>query len=356
MEARGGDTRDVAALGRVAESPTVERAVIAAREFLDMDVAYATRITETDQVFEVLRGDGNSFGLHEGLEMPLDQTYCQRIIAEQLPSLIGDVKTHPEAGAMPVTEAAEVGAFASVPLTFSDGRFYGTLCCASHSARPTLGERDLGFLRVFARLISAELERGELEQDAARLKLRASSAEALARAVEARDSNTGDHSRAVVELAMRVGAEVGLGTDELQELELVALLHDIGKLSVPDAILAKPGPLTEAEWEVMRCHPVDGERLAASVEQLEALAPAIRSEHERWDGKGYPDGLAGEAIPVASRIAFVCDAFHAMTSDRPYRAALTRDEAIAEIEANAGAQFCPQAASALLAIVRQPDV
>ena len=131
----------------------------------------------------------------------------------------------------------------------------------------------------------------------------------------------------------------------------VALLHDVGKLGVPEAILQKPGSLDEAEWLIMRSHSAMGERVVASVPSLAHLAPAIRAEHERWDGAGYPDGLAGTDIPLASRICLACDAWHAMTSDRPYRAALSEPEARAELQRHAGTQFCPRTVAALLAML-----
>jgi HD-GYP domain-containing protein (c-di-GMP phosphodiesterase class II) len=127
------------------------------------------------------------------------------------------------------------------------------------------------------------------------------------------------------------------------------LLHDIGKLAIPDSMLQKPGPLTDDEQDVMRTHPVESERIVAGLPGLRHLGLAVRSEHERFDGSGYPDGLAGEAIPLASRITFVCDAYHAMVSDRPYRAALTIDQARRQIVDGSGTQFCPKAAGALLA-------
>ena len=126
-------------------------------------------------------------------------------------------------------------------------------------------------------------------------------------------------------------------------------MHDIGKIAIPDAILLKPGPLDEDEQRVMRTHPIESGRIVERLPGLCHLAPAVRAEHERYDGKGYPDGLVGEAIPLASRITLVCDAYHAMVSDRPYRAALTLAEAREQIAAGAGTQFCPRAAHALLA-------
>ena len=121
---------------------------------------------------------------------------------------------------------------------------------------------------------------------------------------------------------------------------------------MPDAILQKPGRLTGPEWDVMREHPSIGAQIVSAIGSLSHLAPAVRAEHERWDGDGYPDGLAGEAVPLPSRICFVCDAWHAMTSDRPYRRALTAAQARVEIERHAGTQFCPTTVAALTARAR----
>jgi len=127
-----------------------------------------------------------------------------------------------------------------------------------------------------------------------------------------------------------------------------ALLHDVGKLAIPNEILHKPGPLTDAEWRVMAEHPAIGERILRRTPQLGHLAPIVRHEHERWDGGGYPDGLAATAIPIASRIILACDAYNAMITTRPYRAAMSRDDAVAELRAMSGAQFDPQVVAALL--------
>jgi diguanylate cyclase (GGDEF)-like protein/putative nucleotidyltransferase with HDIG domain len=171
---------------------------------------------------------------------------------------------------------------------------------------------------------------------------------ALLAAVNARDSYTAMHSREVVTLARAVARQLGLDEAQRSEVEHIALLHDLGKIAVPDAILRKPGSLTDHERVLMRQHPVVGAEILASMPELAHLAPAVRAEHERWDGGGYPDGLAGEQIPVASRVVFVCDAYHAMTSNRPYRRAMSSAAAREEIRREAGRQFCPHAAAALL--------
>jgi HD-GYP domain-containing protein (c-di-GMP phosphodiesterase class II) len=173
----------------------------------------------------------------------------------------------------------------------------------------------------------------------------------LAVSLDERDGYTADHSEEVVELVRSVAAGLGLEPAEMRELELAALLHDVGKIRVPDAILQKPGALDALEFDVMARHPVWGAQLLADVLGFGAVAGIVRYHHERWDGGGYPDGLAGAHIPVASRVISVCDAYHAMTSDRPYRAALGVEEAIARLEAGAGSQFDPDVVFHALAAI-----
>lgn len=172
---------------------------------------------------------------------------------------------------------------------------------------------------------------------------------ALATAMEAKDHYTADHAASLVARALAVGRRLGLSEEELRELNYAAVLHDIGKIGIPGKILNKPGPLDDEEFAVMAEHTVIGERIVARVEHLRPIARIVRSAHERWDGKGYPDGLAGNLIPLASRVVLVCDAYDAMTSDRPYREALAREAALQELRTCAGSQFDPAVVEAFLA-------
>jgi HD-GYP domain-containing protein (c-di-GMP phosphodiesterase class II) len=344
-------TEQLAQLSELAQNPSIERALDAVRELLEMDVAYATEITEFEQIFKTMRGDAESFGVAEGGSMPIEQTYCHKVLAGRLPNVNPDIRADERAASMPITEAADVGAFVSVPLRLSDGSHYGTLCAASHRAREDLGYRELQFLHVFARIIVDQIERDALDGLIRDTEVQTAAASALIAAVHARDSYTAEHSREVVDKATAVARRLGMGEDEVSDVAQVALLHDIGKIAVPDAILCKAGPLNQHEWEQMRLHPVHGERMIHGIPELSHLAPAIRAEHERWDGTGYPDGLAGEQIPIASRITLVCDAYHAMTSDRPYRDALSPSAARAAVAASIGSQFCPTAGAALLELL-----
>jgi diguanylate cyclase (GGDEF)-like protein len=172
--------------------------------------------------------------------------------------------------------------------------------------------------------------------------------EALAAAIEARDQYTQGHSELVVQLAKGVAMLLGLPADAVERVGQSALLHDVGKLAIPHEILHKHGALDDAEWTVMAEHPVIGEGILRRLPQLAPLAPIVRHEHEHWDGSGYPDGLSGPQIPIGSRIILACDSFAAMTTERPYRSALLREDAIAELRARSGTQFDPAVVDALL--------
>jgi HD-GYP domain-containing protein (c-di-GMP phosphodiesterase class II) len=146
----------------------------------------------------------------------------------------------------------------------------------------------------------------------------------------------------VAQFAMVVGARLGLTGQALEQLRLTAELHDIGKIAIPDAVLGKPGVLTEEEWRFVRRHSVVGQRILTGSPVLREVAGIVRATHERWDGSGYPDGLAATAIPLAARIIAVCDAYVAMTTERPYRTALDPQRALGELRRCAGTQFDPE--------------
>jgi putative nucleotidyltransferase with HDIG domain len=169
------------------------------------------------------------------------------------------------------------------------------------------------------------------------------------------DEYTGVHSRGVVELALVLADELRIDDEQRRLVEFGAMLHDIGKITTPDDILNKPGPLDEAEWDVMRDHTLAGQRLLDRVGgTLHEVGLVVRSSHERYDGSGYPDGLAGEEIPLAARIVAVADAYSAMTTRRTYREALSPEVALAEIGANAGTQFDPVVAAAAMRVLSRP--
>jgi putative nucleotidyltransferase with HDIG domain len=166
------------------------------------------------------------------------------------------------------------------------------------------------------------------------------------------DEYTGHHTEDVVALSVSVAEEMQLDEDTLRATEMGALLHDIGKIAVPDEIINKPGPLDDDEWAIMKTHTVEGERMLQQVGGLlSSVGVVVRASHERWDGGGYPDGLAGEQIPLPARIVSTCDAFNAMTTDRSYRKALPLEVAIGELRKHSGTQFAPDVVVALIAVV-----
>ncbi len=164
---------------------------------------------------------------------------------------------------------------------------------------------------------------------------------ALSKSMEAKDYYTGGHTERVAEVAVSLARRLGFSGTELDAIEVGALLHDIGKIGIPESILQKPGPLDDSEWEMMKRHPIISEYILSEVDLHPIVLQVARSSHERIDGRGYPDGLAGDEIPLPARVVLVADAFDALTSDRPYRRGRSVDEAIEELRANSGTQFCP---------------
>jgi two-component system, cell cycle response regulator len=177
----------------------------------------------------------------------------------------------------------------------------------------------------------------------------------LLRVLREREPRLDEHLRSVAQLAIELGHAIHLEGEQLDEVARAAELHDIGKIAVPDAILHKRAPLDSGEWEIMRKHPVIGERILSSAPALAPVAKLVRSTHERWDGSGYPDGLAGDEIPLGSRLIAVCDAFVAMTEARPWRTTLTFEQAASELQRAAGTQFDSSLVASFCAFV-YPDL
>jgi putative nucleotidyltransferase with HDIG domain len=170
--------------------------------------------------------------------------------------------------------------------------------------------------------------------------------------VEADDGYTGEHCRSVVQLALRVGEKLGLDAEAMRNLEFGALLHDVGKIAIPKEIINKPGKLDPDEWKLIETHTIEGQKMLNRVGGfMKNVGLVVRSHHERWDGRGYPDGLVGEDIPLEARIITCCDSWNAMRTDRSYRKALTHEVARAELVANSGHQFDPQIVAAFLEVI-----
>ncbi len=227
------------------------------------------------------------------------------------------------------------------------GRILGVLTLYFRKAR-TWTDPEKELLRGMAQSISAAIDNSLLLSESRNNSL--STVQALVRSLEARDSVTSHHSLRVTQYATLLGEQMKLSTREMRALQYGAMLHDIGKIGISTEILNKNGPLTEEEYTVVRQHPIIGARIVESVDFLRDAVPCIRHHHEQYDGKGYPDGLKGEKIPLIARVVCVPDFFDALTSDRPYRGALDPEIAIAEIRENAGTVFDPAVANLFIKI------
>jgi len=247
------------------------------------------------------------------------------------------VVTLDEAGAEPIIDRAS-GALSEKGVGFEIGSSFGAVLLPEEATDARLA------LHVADERLYAQKHSKRMETDR--------TMDALLEALSLREPDLHLHLDRVGSLAIATGLKLGLRPDELGELERAAQLHDLGKLAVPDEILHKAAPLDEREWAFVRHHPLVGERILRASPVFRNVATIVRSTHERWDGAGYPDGLPGPEIPIASRIISACDAFTAMTSARPYRAALTLEDALTELERVAGKQFDPAVVSVLAAHVR----
>jgi diguanylate cyclase (GGDEF)-like protein len=249
---------------------------------------------------------------------------------------------------VPPDEAERLVAFAAQALSEQGEAFDVTSACGSavlpQEARTASDALRLADTRMYA------------HKESRRASVHRQTRGVLLRAQEERHHVVGDQASSVADLAEPVARRLGLPEEQLEQVRQVAELHDVGKLAIPDAILRKPGPLTPDEWELVRRHPVVGQRILAAAPALLPIAEIVRATHERFDGEGYPDGLAGEDIPLTARIVAVSDAFSAMTSIRPYRPALSVQEALAELRRCAGTQFDPVVVATFLAELGEQSV
>jgi diguanylate cyclase (GGDEF)-like protein len=255
------------------------------------------------------------------------------------------VLAHEEAAAFwRAPQADEETSFVVAPLVI-DGRL-GCLAAALGEPRVQLAERTRRLITGLAHQAKLALANAQSWERLERTFV--STVEALANALEASDEAVSSHARWITDAALAVGRELGLEGKSLRRLEYAALLHDIGKIGIPRDILNKPGPLTRSERAVIKTHPILGDRILAPIERLADVRSIVRACHERWDGDGYPDGKAGAEIPLEARIILVCDAYHAMVTDRPYRGRLPEPEARRRLREGAGTQFDPSVVDAFL--------
>jgi HD-GYP domain-containing protein (c-di-GMP phosphodiesterase class II) len=239
----------------------------------------------------------------------------------------------------PVVSALAEGAATSLS---EHGEGFTVSCSYGAIELPTEASEPADALRIADQRMYAQKHAG-------RMSASRQSKDVLLRALAERSPELGSHLATVAGVAADAARRLGLDAEEVEHVRHAAELHDIGKVAIPDAILAKPGPLTEEEWGFIHRHPVVGERIISAAPALTRVARLVRGSHERWDGGGYPDGLAGEDIPLGARVVAVADAFDAMTGPRAYRLRREPEEALAELRRNAGTQFDPVVVDAFCA-------
>jgi diguanylate cyclase (GGDEF)-like protein len=306
---------------------------------------------DDDGVLRVLASAGPLTDTRDylALEQHLDEGVNGRVARTGEPAVVSDTRDDPDY--LRRDPNTDPGSELSFPIRVG-GEVWGVLNL-EEVATSAFDEADVLLADTVASQVGAALHRGrliyELEQAVAR------TLGVLSDALEASDSYTAEHGRAVADLAVAVGERLGLGPADLRALHHAALLHDIGKLAISTEILSKPGPLDAHEYEQMKRHSEVGEQLLRDIPGFEEAARLVRGVHERWDGTGYPDGLVAAEAPLGARIVAVCDAFHAMTSDRPYRLAMPESDAIAELRRHAGAQFDPGVVEATTACLDAPE-
>jgi putative nucleotidyltransferase with HDIG domain len=347
-------SRLATSLSRAASVESVAReAVRTLHESFDYYLAVVQRL-DPDGTLRVVSAAGplaDEVGSFLAIEQPVESGINGRVARTGRPAMVNDTARDPDYLGFPGA-AADPGSELSLPIVVAETN-WGVLNLEQREGG-AFGEEDLLLAHVVAGQIGAAILRcqlvGELE-DAFLTTIGV-----ISDAVEMQDAYTANHANEVAELAVAVGIRMGIEGVELDRLRYGALLHDVGKIGIPAEILRKPGPLTAEERSRMDEHTAIGARMLERIPFLAPVAPLVRSAHERHDGGGYPDGLAGEEIPRGAMVISTCDAFHAMTSDRSYRKAMSVADAEAELRAHAGTQFEPGVVAALLAELAEEDL
>ena len=290
--------------------------------------------------FRVVRG--RAAGEIRHLRVPLGEGIVGSVALSGQAELVNDVAADLRWRGDVQEQVFQTRALLAVPLR-AHGRVIGVIQLLNPLEKPHFTEGDVRRMQLFAGVVAHPIQNARLYQ--AQQHQFFNMVTALAESLEKKDPYTGGHVRRVVSYSLLLGAEMGLGRAELRDLWLAATLHDIGKIGVPDRILSKPSQLDAEEVEVMKRHTVFGAEIVCHLTNPRVLV-GVRNHHERLDGRGYPDGLAGEEIPLEARIIAVADTFDAMTTSRPYRAGLDRERAAQEILAGAGSQFHPEVVAA----------
>jgi HD-GYP domain-containing protein (c-di-GMP phosphodiesterase class II) len=310
--------------------------------------AEASSIWEIDNeageiFFRVVSAEGASA---KDIRLKIGEGISGWVVKHGQPQLIADARLDPRfSRKVDTTTRFVTRSMLCVPLLVND-QCIGAFQLLNKKSGEHFNDDDLYLAQLLAGQIAVALDNARLYQE--KKKTLTHTALALADVIEMRDEYTGGHVQRVIDYSMVMGKAMGLDEDTLETLQLSAALHDIGKIAVPDRVLNKQGPLDKEEFESMKKHPETGTKMLLETRILQQIIPGMRSHHERWDGRGYPDHLVGEQSPLQARIIAVADTFDAMTSNRPYRKGLSLPVAIDELKKNSGTQFCPASVTAFL--------
>jgi putative nucleotidyltransferase with HDIG domain len=322
-------------------------------EVFGFDRAMIMLVDAKGEFLEYRYGVGESVEAMEQLRdyrIPLDreQNLMIRVLKKKRPMLIRDAQ---KAGLNPTNRIIadfRPSSFIICPL-IAENETIGLLAADRFGEGKQLTSNDMEFLSIFANNIATAFLRARLDED---LKTSyVNSVRALVQAIEEKDTYTRGHSERVSSIAIRVARRVGMPESEIEYLRFGSILHDVGKIGIPESIVRSPKSLTSAEFKIIQKHPMKGVEILAPITFIKAHLYLIRSHHERWDGKGYPDKLAGNDIPLGAQIVAVADAFDAMTSSRPYRKGMPPGQAVREIQKNSGTQFSAEIAEAFVQVM-----
>ncbi|MFP4498306.1 MAG: HD domain-containing phosphohydrolase [Vulcanimicrobiota bacterium] len=291
------------------------------------------------------KGDKNS-------KIEVSKTIINQVIKEKKAILSDDARIDERFGMPDSVFLHDIRATLYAPLML-DKIIIGLLCIDSFTSSHVFTENDLRLLSIIANQSAQAIENARLHQNLRRLFV--SSIRALANAIEARDVYTRGHSERVTSYSVKIAERMNLTREEIENIRYAALLHDIGKINIQEHILNKPGKLDKEEFDFMKQHPVFGARILEPVEEFKKILPYVYHHHEKYDRSGYPGNLGGEEIPLPARILAVADSFDAMTSDRPYRKAMTLERALTELKDNMGTQFDPKVVSVFLDLINSEE-
>lgn len=279
-------------------------------------------------------------------DLQISRSVVDKVAAEGTPLLTNNAMEDPRFSAYGSIAGLSLRSIMCVPMLVKS-KAIGVIFVDNRISDGIFKQKDIEFLSAIAHQASIAIDNARKHESTKEVVV------ALANAIEAKDRYTGGHVDRVTVLAMEIGKNMGLEGEELQNLEMAAILHDVGKIGIEEAVLCKPGMLNPEERRHMEEHPAIGESIVRPLHNLpDSVKASILHHQERWDGRGYPKGLKADGIPLYARIVAVSDTYDAMTTTRPYRAALPREVALAEITKNAGSQFDPAVVEAFLAVMR----